>query len=114
MGERKGKNKLLLARVHENCHKILKYSGGIVANELDFRQLTNVLGMYWRKSSGLSPIGECPRGVLAKVKWTLANWRVSWGCTGESPLGESHIGEDPGSLFSCVNKLSIATECYAK
>ncbi len=32
----------------------------------DFRQLANVLGIYWRKSGGDSPI-------LVKAKWTFAN-----------------------------------------
>ena len=29
--------------------------------------------VHWRKYSGPSPIGESPIGILAKVKWTLAN-----------------------------------------
>ena len=32
-------------------------------------------GVYWRKYGGLSPIGEIPGDVLAKVQWTFANWR---------------------------------------
>ncbi|CAF3357127.1 unnamed protein product, partial [Rotaria socialis] len=42
---------------------------------------------YWRKYSGLSPIGEAPPNVLVKVQWTFA--------IGESPIGESLIGEIP-------------------
>jgi len=53
-------------------------SGGILAK---------LHRMYWRKYSGLSPIGEIPRGVLARVQWIFAN--------GESPIGESLIGEIP-------------------
>ncbi|CAF4530368.1 unnamed protein product, partial [Rotaria magnacalcarata] len=37
--------------------------------------------------SGLSPIGEAPPNVLVKVQWTFA--------IGESPIGESLIGEIP-------------------
>ena len=33
--------------------------------------------VHWRKYSGLSPIGESLGCVLAKVQWTLANWRKS-------------------------------------
>ena len=45
-----------------------------------------VLGVYWRKYDGLSPIGEIPGDVLAKVRWTFANWRNSRGCVGESTV----------------------------
>jgi hypothetical protein len=43
--------------------------------------------LYWRKYSGLSPIGKIPGGVLAKVQWTFA--------IGESHIGENLIGEIP-------------------
>jgi len=54
---------------------------------VDFRQLAKLQRLYWRKYGGLSPIGEVPGGVLAKVQWTFA--------IGESPIGESLIGEIP-------------------
>jgi hypothetical protein len=47
---------------------------------VDIRQLAKVQVMSWRKYCGLSPIGESPGGVLAKVMWTFS-------------IGESHIGE---------------------
>ncbi len=31
-------------------------------------------------------VGERPVGILAKVRWTLANWRKYWGYIGESPV----------------------------
>jgi hypothetical protein len=31
--------------------------------------------VYWRKYSGLSPIGESREGVLANIQWTLGNLR---------------------------------------
>ncbi len=46
----------------------------------DFRQLANVQQVYWRISTWLSPIGECPGAILANVHMTFAN--------GESPVGE--------------------------
>jgi hypothetical protein len=48
---------------------ILGSAMGVSAlRQYDFRQLlANVRGAYWRKSCGLSPIGECP-GVC---------WRMS-------------------------------------
>jgi hypothetical protein len=42
--------------------------------------------LYWRKYSGHSPIGESHKGVLAKLQWTFANWRKSWGYIGESTV----------------------------
>jgi len=51
--------------------------GCIGESHVDFHQLANVRGVYWRKSCGLSPIGECPEGVLANVHKTFANWRMS-------------------------------------
>ncbi|CAM4953661.1 unnamed protein product [Rotaria socialis] len=56
-------------------------------NTVNFRQLAKFQRPYWRKYSGLSPIGEAPPNVLVKVQWTFAN--------GESPIGESLIGEIP-------------------
>ncbi|CAF4290143.1 unnamed protein product, partial [Rotaria socialis] len=56
-------------------------------NTVNFRQLAKFQRPYWRKYSGLSPIGEVPPNVLVKVQWTFAN--------GESPIGESLIGEIP-------------------
>jgi hypothetical protein len=43
--------------------------------------------LYRRKYSGLSPIGETPGDILAKVQWTFA--------IGESHIGENLIGEIP-------------------
>jgi hypothetical protein len=43
-------------------------------------------GVYWRKYSGLSPIGEFPEDVLAKVQETFANWRNSRVYVGESKV----------------------------
>ncbi|CAM4988956.1 unnamed protein product [Rotaria socialis] len=54
---------------------------------VDVRQLAKFQRPYWRKYSGLSPIGEAPPNVLVKVQWTFA--------IGESPIGESLIGEIP-------------------
>jgi len=47
---------------------------------------------------GLSPTGESPGGVLAKVQWTFA--------IDESPIGESLIGEIPISLAE-MSSLSL-------
>ncbi|CAF4582088.1 unnamed protein product, partial [Rotaria sp. Silwood2] len=49
-------------------------------------------GMYWRKISGSSPIGESTEGILAKDQWTFA--------IGESPIYESPIGEHPATPWS--------------
>ncbi len=72
----------------------------------DFRQLANVQQVYWRISTWLSPIGECPGAILANVHMTFAN--------GESPVGESHIGELPATHYDyllvqlkCIMMLSI-------
>ncbi len=56
--------------------------------------------MYCRKYSGLSPIGEIPGGALAKVRWTFA--------IGESPIGESLIGEIP---VSRIDRLGDHQNC---
>jgi hypothetical protein len=48
-----------------------KVRGCIGESTVDFRQLAKFQEIYWRKYSGLSPIGETPGGVLAKVRWTL-------------------------------------------
>jgi hypothetical protein len=45
---------------------------------VDIRQLAKVPVMSWRKYCGLSPIGESPGGVLAKVMWTFS-------------IGEGHV-----------------------
>jgi hypothetical protein len=66
---------------------------------VDIRQLAKFQGVCWRKYGGLSPIGETPGGVLAKVQWTFAN--------GESPIGESLIGEIPISLLDLVHFIAI-------
>jgi hypothetical protein len=39
------------------------------------------LEVYWQNSTALSPIGEIPEGLLAKVQWNFA--------IGESLIGES-------------------------
>jgi len=52
---------------------------------VDSRQLAKVIGVYWRKYSGLSPTGESDDSVLAKVQQTFD--------IGECPVGESLIGE---------------------
>ena len=62
--------------------KVLRYIGESI---VDSRQLAKVMRVYWRKYSGLSPIGESHEGILAKVQWTFAN--------GESLIGEILIGE---------------------
>ncbi|CAF1552362.1 unnamed protein product [Rotaria magnacalcarata] len=54
---------------------------------VNFHQLAKFQRPYWRKYSGLSPIGEAPPYVLVKVQWTFA--------IVESPIGESLIGEIP-------------------
>ncbi len=48
-----------------------KVRGCVGESKVDFRQLAKFQEIYWRKYSGLSPIGETPGGVLAKVRWTL-------------------------------------------
>jgi hypothetical protein len=63
---------------HVSIHSVL-----IIENAVEFRQ-------YWRMSTWLSPIGECPRGVLANVHLTFANWRLSGGCIGECPHDFRH------------------------
>ncbi len=68
-------------------------------------------GVYWWNSTALSPIGEIPKDVLAKVRWTFAscdgsiltqntyesnsqsNWPNSSRDVGESLIGENLIGE---------------------
>jgi hypothetical protein len=40
---------------------------------VDFRQLAKFQEMYWRKYNGLSPIGEIPEDILAKI--LLAKFR---------------------------------------
>ncbi|CAF3302631.1 unnamed protein product [Rotaria socialis] len=40
--------------------------------------------MYWQKYSELSPIGEVPETIMAKVQRTFANWRSSTECIGEN------------------------------
>jgi hypothetical protein len=49
--------------------------------------LAKLQELYWRKYSGLSPIGEIPEDVLPKVQWTFV--------IGESHIGENLIGEIP-------------------
>ena len=39
---------------------------------VEFRQLVKVMKVYWRKYSGISPIGESHEGILAKVQWNPA------------------------------------------
>ncbi len=54
----------------------------IIENVVKFR-------LYWRTSIWLSPIDECPGGILANLHMTFA--------IGENPVGESHIGELPAT-----------------
>jgi hypothetical protein len=60
-----------------------------------FRQLAKFQEKYWRKYSEVSPIGEIPRDILTKVRWTFAN--------GESSIGENFIGEIPESQKYEIN-----------
>jgi hypothetical protein len=76
-----------LAKVYWTFTNCREYRGYIGESSLNFRQLANIQGVYWRKSTELSPIGEYPEGALAKVHWMFAN--------GESPVGEIPIGERP-------------------
>jgi hypothetical protein len=50
-----------------------KVHGYIGESTVDFRQLAKFQGVHWRNYNGLSPIGEIPGGVLAKVQWTFAS-----------------------------------------
>jgi hypothetical protein len=69
---------------------------------MDFRQLVKFQGVHWQKYSGHSPIGEIPRGILAKVQWTFAN--------GEGPFGESLFGEIPQPpMFVYVDVFLLST-----
>ncbi len=77
-------NEILLFLTEEyecivDSHQLAKVRRCIGEITRDSRQLAKVLDVYRQKYSGLSPIGETPRRVLAKVKWTLANWRNSLG-----------------------------------
>ena len=71
--------------------KLLKVHKTFATGEstVDFRQLAKFRRMYWRKYSGLSPIGEISEDVLAKVQWTFAN--------GERPIGESANWRNSGT-----------------
>ena len=55
-------------------------------SSLEFRQLANFQLVYWRKFTRVSPIGELPAGILAKVHSSFANWRTSSWYIGESSL----------------------------
>ncbi|CAM6006551.1 unnamed protein product [Sphagnum balticum] len=71
---------------------------------LEFRQLANLLGVYWRKSGGDSPIlvivdssnryaGECPPDFHY---WRKSDWRKSyWRTSGYSSTEEEreYIGD---------------------
>jgi hypothetical protein len=75
-------NEILLFLTEEyecivDSHQLAKVRRCIGESKRDSRQLAKVLDVYRQKYSGLSPIGETPRRMLAKVKWTLANWRNS-------------------------------------
>jgi hypothetical protein len=77
-------NEILLFLTEEyecivDSHQLAKVRRCIDESKRDSRQLAKVLDVYRQKYSGLSPIGETPRRMLAKVKWTLANWRNSLG-----------------------------------
>jgi hypothetical protein len=77
-------NEILLFLTEEyecivDSHQLAKVRRCIGESKRDSRQLAKVLDVYRQKYSGLSPIGETPRRMLAKVKWTLANWRNSLG-----------------------------------
>ena len=77
----------LLAKVHWTFANWRKCKGYIGESSVEIRQLAKVQGIYWRKFTGNSPIGESTGGILAKVHWTFAN--------GESPVCENPIGELP-------------------
>ncbi len=88
-------NEILLFLTEEyecivDSHQLAKVRRCIGESTRDSRQLAKVLDVYWQNYSGLSPIGETPRRVLAKVKWTLANWRKSLGYIGESTVDFRH------------------------
>ncbi len=88
-------NEILLFLTEEyecivDSHQLAKVRRCIGESTRDSRQLAKVLDVYWQKYTGLSPIGETPRRVLAKVKWTLANWRKSLGYIGESTVDFRH------------------------
>ena len=51
-------------------------TGYIGESTVDFRQLAKVHGMYWRKYSGLSPIGESPvigESLIGEIREPLHN-----------------------------------------
>ena len=63
--------------------------------------------IYWRKSTVLSPIGETPEDVLAKVQlakvqWTFANWRNPLGMYWRKYSGLSPTGETPRDVLAKV------------
>ena len=49
--------------------------GCIGESNVDPRQLANVRGVYWRKSCGLSPIGECPEVSWRKSPRAMHQYR---------------------------------------
>ncbi len=49
-----------------------KVPGRIGENTVNFHQLAKFQGEYGRKYDGLSPIGDIPGKVLAKVWWTFS------------------------------------------
>jgi len=65
--------------------------------------MAKVQGVYWRKYGGLSPIGEIPGNVLAKVQCTFANWRNSRGCVGENTVDFHQLAKVRWT-FSVVTK----------
>ena len=80
----------VLAKVQWTFANWRNSRGCIGESTVNFRQLAKLQGMYWRKYGGLSPTGETPRDVLAKVWWTFTN--------DESSVGESLIDEIPEPL----------------
>jgi hypothetical protein len=80
---------LISKQLYKKKRSASKMANGNFANKT-FANRTFANGespwVYWRKYSGLSPIGEIPGGALAKLQWTFANWRNSRGCVGESTV----------------------------
>ena len=60
--------------------------------------LEKVTRVYWRKYSGLSPIGQSHRSILAKLQWTFA---IDKCLVGESLIGE--IRESHSVLQVVIN-----------
>jgi hypothetical protein len=58
---------LIIPNVSQKLQYWRKFSEYIGESILDVCQVTKVPGVYWRKYTGCSPIGESSRDILAKV-----------------------------------------------